>query len=295
MSWLETYRGTVNQWEVDNVGHFTVAYYFARFEDATLALLDAVGLGGRAVGGAGLACRVERCDVRYLRELRVADLLHVRSAIVGVDQDGIVLAHEVYDSADGTLCTTVHQRAHVVGAGGAPRALTPAQRAAIDAHSESWEPPADAPGAAARPALPESDAGFVESARDALRPWEADAHGEAGWPAYVHRFSAANGHALAAFGMTPAYMREQHRGLSTFEFRLAWPGVLRAGDLVSVRTGLLHVGTSSMRLLHRMRDARTGRVVATLEQAGVHLDLDARRPAPLPDALRERARALLVG
>src|SRR5262245_56501963 len=106
MSWLETYRGTVFQWEVDNVGHFTVAYYFARFEDATVALLDAIGLGARALASAGLGCRVERCDVRYLRELRVADLLHIRSAVIGVDQDGIALVHEVYDSADGTLVTT---------------------------------------------------------------------------------------------------------------------------------------------------------------------------------------------
>jgi acyl-CoA thioesterase FadM len=38
-----------------------------------------------------------------------------------------------------------------------------------------------------------------------------------------------------------------------------------------------------------------GGVVATLEQSGVHFDQEARRPAPLPDALRERARALLIG
>jgi acyl-CoA thioesterase FadM len=38
----------------------------------------------------------------------------------------------------------------------------------------------------------------------------------------------------------------------------------------------------------------SGEVVASLEQSGVHFDQEARRPTPLPDALRERARALLV-
>jgi acyl-CoA thioesterase FadM len=38
----------------------------------------------------------------------------------------------------------------------------------------------------------------------------------------------------------------------------------------------------------------SGEVVASLEQSGVHFDQEARRPAPLPDALRERARTLLV-
>jgi hypothetical protein len=49
-----------------------------------------------------------------------------------------------------------------------------------------------------------------------------------------------------------------------------------------------------MRILHVMTDERSGERVAGLEQAGVHLDLDARRPAPLPDALRTAALALLV-
>ena len=33
--WIETYRGVVNAWECDVVEHFTIAYYFDRFADAT--------------------------------------------------------------------------------------------------------------------------------------------------------------------------------------------------------------------------------------------------------------------
>ncbi len=127
-----------------------------------------------------------------------------------------------------------------------------------------------------------------------MKPWELDRHGRADWPAHIHRFTAANGHVIAAFGMTPGYMREQRRGFSTFEFRLRFEGTLGLGDQVRVRSALLHVGTSSMRILHRMADTATGKIVATLEQSGVHLDLLARRPAPLPDDLRARALALVV-
>jgi acyl-CoA thioesterase FadM len=61
-----------------------------------------------------------------------------------------------------------------------------------------------------------------------------------------------------------------------------------------VRSALAHVGNSSMRLLHVMTNERTTERIATLEQLGVHLDMDARRPTPLPDAIRERAKAVLV-
>jgi acyl-CoA thioesterase FadM len=292
MSWLETYRGAVYRWEVDNVDHFTVAYYFARFDDATAALLDALGLGRAALAAGGRAAAVVHSRVRYLKELRVGDILHVRSGVAGVDDRGLDLVHELYDSGADVLCTTVEERAVVVDTRSRePRPLTSGQRAAADDCRVAWTPEADA-GPVRR--APAGDVGFVDTARDSIKPWEVDALGLAAAPAYIHRFSAANGHILAAFGMTPAYMRDQQRGLSTFEFRLSFPGALRAGDFARVQSALVHVGNSSMRIFHRMTDARTGAVVATLEQSGVHLDMVARRPAPLPDELRARAKAMLV-
>jgi acyl-CoA thioesterase FadM len=89
-------------------------------------------------------------------------------------------------------------------------------------------------------------------------------------------------------------MRQSHRGFSTFEFQFSAVEVLRPGALVVVRSGVLHVGASSLRLFHVMVDARTGTEIAALHQAGVHFDQDARRPTPLPAELAERARALLV-
>ena len=292
MSWLETYRGTVYRWEVDQVDHFTVAFYFARFEDTTHAILHAVGLDPVALAGSGQACVTVDGYVRYRRELRVGDVLHIRSGVVGVDDDGLRLVHEVIDSADGTVCTTFAQGIALIDRKTrARRPLTPRQREAALAHRV--EPPAVDDGPPPAPA-PKTDEGFFDAARDAIKPSELNMSGEAGMAAYIHRFSASNAHVLAAFGMTPAYSRQEHRQYSTFEFRLSFPGTLRGGDLVLVRSALLHVGNSSIRIGHRMTNALTGELVATLEQAGVHFDTEARRPAPLPPSLRERALQLLV-
>jgi acyl-CoA thioesterase FadM len=291
-SWLETYRGTVYRWEVDQVDHFTVAFYFARFEDATQALLQVVGLDPVALQGTGQACVTVDGYVRYRRELRVADILHIRSAVTAVQDDGLRVVHEVIDSADGALCTTFEQGLALIDrASRARRPLEPKQREAALARRVDV-PSADEGRSAA--AAPEGDHGFMDSSRDAIKPAEVNVLGEAGMAAYVHRFTGANSQVLAAFGMTPVYSRQERRAYSTFEFRLSLPGTLRAGDLVHVRTALLHVGSSSIRIFHRMTNAQTGEVVATLEQAGVHLDLDARRPAALPPALRERALTLLA-
>jgi acyl-CoA thioesterase FadM len=128
-----------------------------------------------------------------------------------------------------------------------------------------------------------------------VKPAELGPDGTLSLTGHVHRFSASCLQVVTRFGMTPSYMRQEGRGFSTFETRLRLHGdAVRAGDLVALRSAVRHVGGSSIRLLHRMYDARTGRLVAELHQSGVHFDLEARRSAPWPEALRDGARAMTV-
>jgi len=288
--WLETHRGMVYRWEVDHNDHFTVAYYFTRLADAGFGVLDALGLGAGYAGRAGRACVTVDCYVRYLRELRAGDILHVESGVIAVEPDALVLGHRLFDSESGAVCTTAEQRIHHVDLRtGAAVAFYAEQRQAADARRVAW----DGPPREQRP-RPSSLEGFRDSARDTVQPSELDIFGQVALPHYILRFSAANGHTTAALGMTPGYMRDRRRGFSTFEFQLALAGTLRPGDPVRVRSAPLHVGRSSMRLLHVMTNERSGERVASLEQLGVHFDMDARRSTPLPDALRDKAKALLV-
>jgi acyl-CoA thioester hydrolase len=273
---LETYRGTVFRWEVDHNDHLTVAYYFTRIADAGAAALGALGLSAAAA-------RTGDCFVRYQRELRVGDIMHVESAVIGVEPDALRLGHKLFDTGADVLCTTVEQRLRLA----AP--LDAATRRAAEAARADWDgPPRE------RHPRPAGLDGLRDSARDTVKPAEVDTSGGVALSHYIHRFSAANGHAIAAFGMTPAYMRAERRGFSTFEFQLELGVPLRPGDRVRVQSGVSHVGSSSLRLLHVMTREPGDEVAATLEQAGVHFDQEARRPAPLPEPLRERARTLLV-
>ncbi len=270
--WLETYRGTVFRWEVDSNDHLTVAYYLARFDDAAVKVLHTLGLGPAVTTD---------CFIHYSRELRVGDLMHDESAVIGVEPDALVLGHKLVESTEGALCTTVEHRLAVT--------LTPEQRRAAEARRAAW----DGPKRERRPRPPTLD-GFHDSARDAVKPSEVDTLGRLALAAAVHRFSTSNGHVLAGFGLTPRYMRDHSRGFSTFEFQLGFENGVRVGDPLVVRSALTHVGNSSVRILHVMIDERSGERVATLEQSGVQLDLDARRPAPLTADLRAQALTRLV-
>ena len=288
--WIDSCRGSVAAWEVDHVGHFTVAYYHQRIEDAGFAVLETLGLGPAYVVRSRRGCLTTDCDVRYLHELRGGDIYHVRSGVLALEEAALVVGHMLFESASGALCTSVEQRvAHVDMATDEPIALAEDQRRAVEAHRVDWqEPPPE------RRPRPRGDQGFVDGALDTVKPSEMNVLGRSALSHYIHRFSASGGHLMAAFGMTPAYMRAEQRGLSTFEFQLSVTGPLRSGDLVRVQSALVHVGNSSLRLFHRMTNARTGALLATLEQSGVHLDREARRSVPLPDSLRSKALAMLA-
>jgi acyl-CoA thioester hydrolase len=273
-AWLETVRSTVHRWEIDNTDHFTVAFYFARLGDAAFTMLDALGLPPTAA----LTTDVY---VRYQRELRVGDIFHIDSGVIDVSDDTLLVGHKIFDSGDGALTTTVEHRLR--------GALSGEVRKKAEARRVSWDGPKREP----RP-QPRGLEGFYDAARDTIRPWEIDVTGGSALIHYVHRFTASNGHATAAFGLTPAFYRDERRGFSTFEFQLSVDGLLRAGDHIVVKSAPLHVGNSSLRIFHQMLDARTGKRVASLDQLGVTLDLDARRPAPMPDWMKERAKALIA-
>ena len=274
MSWLETVRNDVHRWEIDNTDHFTVAFYFARLGDAAFTMLDALGLSPTAAP-------TTDAYVRFQRELRVGDIFHIESGVIDLADDSLLVGHKIFDSGDGTLCTTVEHRFRA--------AVTAEVRKKADAYRVSW----DGPKREMRP-QPRGLEKFTDAVRDTVRPWEIDVTGGSALSHHIHRFSAANAHSTAVFGLTPAFYREQRRGFSTFEFQLAVDDLLRVGTHLVVKSAPLHIGNSSMRMFHQMLDARTGKRLAALDQLGVLLDLDARRPTPLPDWMKERARAALA-
>jgi acyl-CoA thioesterase FadM len=279
-NWIETYRGAVPPWQCDVTEHFTVGYYFDRVEEAEANLSDALGLGD-------LLHRTEiprRLAARFQRELREGASFHVESAAIGVSETELRLGHRFVDSANREIVTWFDERCDLTAA-----PLTPGQRAAIEPRLGEWNGPA----AEHRPE-PTSTANFIPTARGRVKPGDVDAAGHFALGAMVLRFSNSSMQTGNAIGMDAEYMASQRRGFSTFELILRVVGALPLDVPYLIETGIGLFGNSSMRMIHRMTDIRTGAETAWLSQYGVNLDLDARRPARWPEEIRRRAQALAV-
>ena len=270
--WIETYRGAVSPWETDVTEHFTVAFYFDRVGMAEATLAESLGLLDRLSAGGF----VRRYDVRYARELRAGGAFHIESAAIGADNTGIRLGHRFIDSVTGECITwfDVHWD-------GVAAAIPAAKIAAWD--GPEFETRAD----------PKDLSGLVPSSAGRVQPGDLDEFGRMGICGYIHKFTDSSAQIGAMVGLTADYIKTARRGFSTFEFRAVISGSLGPGEVYRNRTGIAHLGNSSLRFLHVMSDAE-GREVARLGQYGVQLDLDARRPAGLAPELRERAQRLVL-
>jgi acyl-CoA thioesterase FadM len=267
--WIETCRNIVAPWECDITEHFTIAYYFDRLADAASMIADSLGLPDPQPAP-------HRFEVRFVRELRAGASFHILSAPIGIDERALRLGHQIVDSGDGEVTAW------------AVETLTDTAPA-LPCEVSPWPGPT-----VERRPEPTTLDGFTPTMRDRVKPADLGADGNFTLAAFVHRFTAGCIQGLAAIGGTASYMEAERRGYSTFELALSISALPRLGDPVLVETGIVHLGASSLRFMHYMRDPHTGAEFARLSQFGVQLDLDARRPAAFPETLRSDAARLLV-
>lgn len=277
--WIESYRGVVSAWECDIVEHFTIAYYFERFADATRNFFELIG--ETETLGSVVGAHPSRLYTAFTRELRAGAGFHILSGVISIDDRSLRLGHQVVSSAGGEAVSWVTETLLLAAS------ATPQVRRRLEARTVAW------PG----PEVPETVALATRvgalTARDRVKPRELGESGTMALAAHVHRFSGAGMQFLSSIGMTGDYMQQNRRGFSTLALDLRLMGVANVGDRIDVTTAIAHLGNTSLSYVHRMRGA-DGREIASMLQTGVQLDLDARRPAALPPSIREAVSGLLA-
>ncbi len=130
--------------------------------------------------------------------------------------------------------------------------------------------------------------------RGVVYPWQCDHVGHMNVMWYVGKFDEATWQMFAMLGITPSYLRGQQRGMAAVEQRITYERELRAGDIVTVRSGILEVREKVVRFYHEMRNEETGEIAATTVLKGVHMDTGARKSCPLPVEIIERGKGMII-
>jgi acyl-CoA thioester hydrolase len=122
--------------------------------------------------------------------------------------------------------------------------------------------------------------------RGTVYPWQCDHVGHMNIMWYVGKFDEANWNLFARIGLTPTYLRESGRGMAGVQQNITYRSELLPGEIVEIKSVMLEIGGKSIRFRHEMRNAETGEIAAVCEITAVHLDRQARKSVPFPDAVR---------
>jgi acyl-CoA thioester hydrolase len=125
--------------------------------------------------------------------------------------------------------------------------------------------------------------------RGAVYPWHCDHVGHMNVMWYVGKFDEATWNLFRRVGITPAYLRENGRGMAAVDQHIEYRRELRAGDVVTVRSTVLELAEKKIRFRHEMLNDETGAVAAVTTLLGVHMDTRARKACPFPPELLEQA------
>ena len=135
---------------------------------------------------------------------------------------------------------------------------------------------------------------FIQTYRGTVYPWHCDHMGHMNVMWYVHKFDEATWNLFAEAGITPTYLRKNHRGMAGVQQNITYKRELYAGDVVAVRSGVLDFRDKVMRFRHEMINLENAETAAVMELTAVHMDTVRRKACPFPSAVLERLRHLVI-
>jgi acyl-CoA thioester hydrolase len=130
--------------------------------------------------------------------------------------------------------------------------------------------------------------------RGVVYPWQCDHVGHMNVMFYVGKFDEATWQMFHQIGVSPSYLRDNQRGVAAVRQNITYRRELRAGDVITIYTGVLDMRERVIRFYHEMRNDESGEIAATVVITGVHMDTQARAACPFPPEIVSRGRQMIV-
>jgi len=284
-----TYRGSVKASECDHWGHLGTQYYLAKADDAQAALCCELGLAPSWLRSRNAAMVLRRNRVMFKRELRAGDAVHVRSGVREAQEATLRFCSVLYGELN-TQSAVFESEARLVDrTTGIPIDLpTQAIERGVElAVSDVTFPMPQPLGNPRPPARTPPQAMLTQ--RGALGAWGRDDTGLAPPHFMIPRFSAAMTGLMAHLGLSRPVLLSRHLGYAALDCGFEHPALLRPGQSVDIRSGVLEVRRKALRIFHQVLDTTSGDVVAAMEVVLVFFDLRARKSVVMPEEILARA------
>jgi acyl-CoA thioester hydrolase len=289
---IEVYRNSVQTWEIDQMGHLNVQFYVDKATSALAVLSHYLELGPNFTRKQGARLVAREHHIRFLREQRPGAPLRIVAGVLDVTPERLRVYQEMTNAASREVAATIIAEVELVDVETRhPRPLPPAAMVAagrlcveLPAHGAprgiGTQPPRPSPALADAEEL-----AMLPTYHGVVSPAMCDVDGWMATRAYMGVVSDAVPNLLVQM-----YGEDRSKtgiGGAALEYRLVYRKPLRAGDLITLRSGIKQVSTKTYTFGHWMFDLSTGEAIATAEVVAVMLDLKERKAIEIPAEVRE--------
>lgn len=286
------YRGGVNAWECDVMGHLNLQFYAAKLSEGLGHLSLTLGL----TPDQGAYLRLRHAFSRYLGELHAGAVLDIRAGVLAVQSDTIDVLAEIVNAESGKVSSSFELRFDnfdpetekaMPWADGTRQHMT----AMI---TERLDNPRPATVGGPVPEYSGSLTGPFVSSRGTVDSWNCDSQGRMSFQQYYAIASDGIGTVRHRMGITRDVAKLNQWGGAALEYDVRLHAPISAGDIYSLRTGLMNLGDKTFRVGHQFVNDSSGELAATFDIVACMFDLKARRAMTIPDDIRAQAETLMI-
>lgn len=138
-----------------------------------------------------------------------------------------------------------------------------------------------------------SESTLLELHTETVRPEWIDYNGHMNVAYYVLTFDHALDAFLGYIGLGEPYRKRTHHSIFTLDSNVTYDREVKLDDRLRFTTRLLDYDHKRLHCFHSMYHTTEGFLAATTELLCIHVNLDTRRSAPLPEEVLARLHALL--
>lgn len=304
---IEVWRGSVRQWELDEMGHWNTQFYAARFHEALAILFGLSGMAGLYSPRSTSTIAYEESHIRFHREAHAGAPLHIMGGFLAVEETTATAVLVMYNSVSGQIAATFRVRVNHVAA---PEGVVPLPWPAIFATSAASRlvdlpkeaaarSTGDAPLVISASRQRAMELGLKRTAIGLIEQDACDAFGRMG----LQKFIGAVGNGVKQLtGPLHAIVAEHAAaptgkiGGALLEFRILKGETPRLGDCFEIWAGLQKTEKRVMHLVFWMIDPLSGGVFGSMQSIAVVFDIDRRGIVDIsPDAAAALAPHVIAG
>jgi acyl-CoA thioester hydrolase len=286
---IELYRGSINTWECDEMGHMNVRFYVAKMMEGLAEFAHAVGLGHAFRERAQSTLRPRDQHIRFIKEAHAGSPFTMTGCVLDVTETSVLLYQQITHQS-GEPCASFRTWVdHIDVSSGQPFAWTADTRAKLEAFMDE-QPATTAPRSvdlsiAPRPSATMADADSLNApviGRGVILPQQLDQTGTMLPEFFIGRVSDSIGHLLRPWREKVREAAEARgetlrMGGAVLEYRLVYRRWPRVGDRFVIRSGRGFQKEKTHSFIHWLIDPDTGQAWMTSEAVAVSLNLDTRK------------------